>query len=48
MIMKQKLKKRIYVKNAIGSIKKNERIMTRKDHKIINYLIKYVNLNKIT
>ncbi len=32
------LKKRIYVENAIGLIKKNERIMTRKDHKIISYM----------
>lgn len=33
-----KLKKRIYVENAIGLIKKNERIMTRKDHKILSYM----------
>lgn len=33
-----KLKKRIYVENAIGMIKKNERIMTRKDHKITTYM----------
>jgi hypothetical protein len=33
-----KLKKRIYVENAIGLIKKNERILTRKDHKIKNYM----------
>jgi hypothetical protein len=33
-----KLKKRIYVENAIGLIKKNERILTRKDHKIKTYM----------
>ena len=33
-----KLKKRIYVENAIGLLKKNERIMTRKDHNIISYM----------
>ena len=33
-----KLKKRIYCENAIGLIKKNEMIMTRKDHKIKNYM----------
>ena len=33
-----KLKKRIYVENPIGLIKKNERIMTRKDHKIKSYM----------
>jgi len=32
------LKKRIYVENAISIIKKNERIMTRKDHNIKSYL----------
>jgi hypothetical protein len=34
----KKLKKRIYVENAIGKIKKNERIMTRKDHNIVSYM----------
>lgn len=34
----KKLKKRINVENAIGLIKKNERIMTRKDHKIISFM----------
>jgi hypothetical protein len=33
-----KLKKRIYVENTIGLIKKNERIMTRKDHKIKSFM----------
>jgi hypothetical protein len=33
-----KLKKRIYVENTIGLIKKNERILTRKDHKITTYI----------
>lgn len=33
-----KLKKRIYVENAIGLIKKNERLMTRKVHKIKSYM----------
>ena len=32
------LKERIYSENAIGIIKKNERIMTRKDHNIKNYM----------
>ena len=32
------LKERIYVENTIGIIKKNERVMTRKDHKIKNYM----------
>ena len=32
------LKERIYVENIIGIIKKNERVMTRKDHKIKNYM----------
>ena len=32
------LKERIYSENALGKIKKNERIMTRKDHKIKNYM----------
>jgi hypothetical protein len=32
------LKKRIYIENAISIIKKNERIMTRKDHNINSYL----------
>jgi len=34
----KKLKKRIYVENVIGLIKKNERIMTRKDHKISSFM----------
>jgi hypothetical protein len=33
-----KLKKRVYVENAIGLLKKNERLMTRKDHKISSYM----------
>ena len=37
-IKENKLKKRIYVENAIGLIKKNERILTRKDHKISTYM----------
>ena len=32
------LKERIYVENAIGIIKKSERVMTRKDHNIKNYM----------
>ena len=35
---KDKLKKRVFVENAIGLIKKNERIMTRKDHKIMSFM----------
>ena len=34
----KKLTKRIYVENAIGLIKKNERIMTRKDHMVISFM----------
>jgi hypothetical protein len=32
------LKERIYSENAIAKIKKNERVMTRKDHKIKSYM----------
>ena len=32
------LKKRIYIENAISIIKKDERVMTRKDHNIKSYL----------
>ena len=32
------LKERIYSENAISRIKKSERVMTRKDHKIKNYM----------
>jgi len=35
---KARLENRIYVENSIGIIKKNERVMTRKDHKINNYM----------
>ena len=55
---KNKLKKRIYVENAIGLIKKNERITTIKDHKIKNFMsfiylgslinnLKILNKNKV-
>ena len=37
-INKRILKKRIYIENAISIIKKNERVMTRKDHNIKSYL----------
>ena len=32
------LKERIYVENTIGNLKKSERVMTRKDHKIKSYM----------
>ena len=32
------IKERIYSENAISRIKKSERVMTRKDHKIKNYM----------
>jgi hypothetical protein len=32
------LKERIYSENAISRIKKSERVITRKDHKIKNYM----------
>ena len=36
--IQNKLKERIYVENTISNLKKNERIMTRKDHKIKSYM----------